>query len=100
MKVKGKEGGRGCDGWMASLTHGHEFEQTPGDSEGQESLAFCNPWGRKSVTRPSDYTAIRKTVYRTEGKLFLKKGSWRLHRQGRKQKTLENYNENLKGKRR
>ena len=24
---------------------GHKFEQTPGDSEEQESLAFCNPWG-------------------------------------------------------
>ena len=26
---------------------GHEFEQTPGDSEGQESLACCSTWGRK-----------------------------------------------------
>ena len=25
----------------------HEFEQTPGDGEGQESLACCSPWGRK-----------------------------------------------------
>ena len=25
--------------------NGHEFEQTPGDSEGQGSLACCNPWG-------------------------------------------------------
>ena len=25
--------------------HGHEFEQTPGDSEGQESLACCSSWG-------------------------------------------------------
>ena len=24
--------------------NGHEFEQTPGDSEGQASLAFCSPW--------------------------------------------------------
>ena len=23
----------------------HEFEQTPGDSEGQGSLVCCNPWG-------------------------------------------------------
>ena len=23
----------------------HEFEQTPGDSEGQGSLACCSPWG-------------------------------------------------------
>ena len=27
--------------------NGHEFEQTPGDSEGQESLACCSPWGHK-----------------------------------------------------
>ena len=27
--------------------NGHEFEQTPGDSEGQGSLACCSPWGRK-----------------------------------------------------
>ena len=27
--------------------NGQEFEQTLGDSEGQESLACCSPWGRK-----------------------------------------------------
>ena len=27
--------------------NGHEFEQTPGDSEGQGSLAGCSPWGHK-----------------------------------------------------
>ena len=27
--------------------NGHEFEQTLGDSEGQGSLTFCSPWGRK-----------------------------------------------------
>ena len=27
----------------------HEFEQTSGDSEGQGSLACCNPWGRKEL---------------------------------------------------
>ena len=25
----------------------HEFEQTPGDSEGQHSLAHYSPWGHK-----------------------------------------------------
>ena len=30
-------------GWHHRL-NGHEFEQTPGDSEGQESLACCSPW--------------------------------------------------------
>ena len=27
--------------------NGHEFERTPGDSEGQGSLACCSPWGCK-----------------------------------------------------
>ena len=27
--------------------NGHEFEQDPGDGEGQGSLACCSPWGRK-----------------------------------------------------
>ena len=29
-------------GWH--LHNEHEFEQTPGDSEGQESLMCCSPW--------------------------------------------------------
>ena len=27
--------------------YGHEFEQAPGDGEGQGSLASYSPWGRK-----------------------------------------------------
>ena len=27
--------------------NGHEFEQTPGDSEGQGSLVCCSPWDCK-----------------------------------------------------
>ena len=33
-------------GWYHWLK-GREFEQTPGDGEGQGSLMFCTPWGRK-----------------------------------------------------
>ena len=33
-------------GWHHWL-NGHEFEQAPGDSEGQESLGCCSPWGHK-----------------------------------------------------
>ena len=33
-------------GWHHRLG-GHEFEQAPGDSEGQGGLACCSPWGRK-----------------------------------------------------
>ena len=32
--------------------NGNEFEQTPGDSEGQGGLAYCLPW----VLRESDTT--------------------------------------------
>ena len=33
-------------GWHHQL-NGHEFEQTPGDSREQRSLAFCSPWDHK-----------------------------------------------------
>ena len=33
-------------GWHQQ-SNGHEFEQAPGDSEGQGSLAYCSPWGCK-----------------------------------------------------
>ena len=35
-------------GWHHRL-NGHEFEQTPGDGDGQGSLACCSPWGRKEL---------------------------------------------------
>ena len=35
-------------GWHHQL-NGHEFEQAPGDGEGQESLTCCSPWGRKEL---------------------------------------------------
>ena len=40
--------GEGDDmvGWHYRLS-GHEFEQTPGDSKGQGSLACCNSLGHK-----------------------------------------------------
>ena len=33
---------------------GHEFEQTPGDSEGQGSLTFCSLCGRKESDKTYD----------------------------------------------
>ena len=37
-------------GWYHRLD-GHEFEQAPGDGEGQGSLVCCSPWGcNKSAT--------------------------------------------------
>ena len=31
-------------GWHHRL-NGHEFEQAPGDGEGQGNLVCCSPWG-------------------------------------------------------
>jgi len=42
--------------WHYQL-NGHEFEQAPGDGEGQGSLACCSPWGRKE----SDWTTTTTT---------------------------------------
>ena len=33
-------------GWHHQI-NGHKFEQSPGDCEGQGSLACCSPWGHK-----------------------------------------------------
>ena len=32
--------------------NGHEFEQAPGDAEGQGCLACCSPWGPKKSDTP------------------------------------------------
>ena len=37
---------------------GHEFEQTPGDSRRQRSLACCRPWGLQRLRR--DLTTKQK----------------------------------------
>ena len=37
----------GMVGWHHQL-NGQEFEKTPGDGEGQESLVCCSPWGCKN----------------------------------------------------
>ena len=29
--------------------NGHEFEQAPGNGEGQESLTCCSPWDHKEL---------------------------------------------------
>ena len=36
-------------GWYHQL-NGHEFEQAPGDRQGQGSLACCSPWGHGLAT--------------------------------------------------
>ena len=40
---------RGWDGWMASPTHGHEFEWTPGDGDGQRRPGVLRFMGSQRV---------------------------------------------------
>ena len=42
-----EKGKTAWDGWMASLIQWHEFEQNPGNREGQGSLVCCSSWGCK-----------------------------------------------------
>ena len=48
---------------MKNFLSGHEFEQTPGDSEGQGSLVCCSPWGDKE----SDATERLNTHTQSSG---------------------------------
>ena len=48
-KIEGRRRkGRQRMRWLDGIIHsGPEFEQTPGDGEGQGSLACCSPRGRR-----------------------------------------------------
>ena len=50
-KIEGRSEGMIDDemvGWRHPL-NGDEFEQAPGDSEGQETLLWSSPWGHKKL---------------------------------------------------
>ena len=49
-------------GWRDWL-NGHKFELTPGDPEGQRSLAYTVHGVTKSQTRLSDWTTIPQTIH-------------------------------------
>ena len=77
--------------WQHHWLNGHEFEQTPRDTEGRGSLTCCSPWAAKSRTRLNKWTTTwmsptspvkEKTILRLEGKAnpisrACKKHSWR-----------------------
>ena len=55
-------------GWHHWL-NGHEFEQASGVGDGQGSLAYCSPWGRKdSDTTELNWTENLVAWVRTRGK--------------------------------
>ena len=49
-------------GWHHWL-NGHEFEQNPGDGEGQGGLVSCSPWGHKELTQLSDWTEQQQPYF-------------------------------------
>ena len=61
-------------GWHHRLNR-HEFEQTPGDSEGQRSLAGYSPWGHKELDMTqqlkSNICVYRVNVYIAKVPVFL-----------------------------
>ena len=58
-------------GWHHWL-NGHEFEQTPGDSEGQGSLVCCSPWVANSWTRLSDWITMYSTKRKKNNPLIIR----------------------------
>ena len=49
-------------GWHHRL-NGHEFEQAPGDGDGQGSLACYNPWGHKESDTTERLNNNKNMVY-------------------------------------
>ena len=65
-KVWEQEEKGGTEDEIAEWHHplnGHEFEQTPGDGEGQEILACCSPWSRKELDTTSWLNNNTKLYY-------------------------------------
>ena len=51
-------------GWHHRL-NGREFEQTPGESEGQGCLVCCSPWGHRGLDTTERLNKNRKVVLKT-----------------------------------
>ena len=49
-------------GWHHGL-NGHEFEQTPGDGEGQRRLLCCSPQGSKESDRTEQLNKNNVTLH-------------------------------------
>ena len=55
---RGQQRVRWLDGITDHRLNGHEFEQAPGDGDGQGGLACCSPWGHKE----SDTTELLNCI--------------------------------------
>ena len=65
----------------------HEFEQAPGDSEGQGSLACCSPCGRKGVdmtkqlnNKMTDGSQLKRCIQSSLTRKTLSTTNWHLPR--------------------
>ena len=68
-------------GWHHRLT-GHEFAQTPGDSEGQGSLVCCSPWSRKEWDTTEQLNNNSATTSLQDTFIPLKVSTWRFVSRG------------------
>ena len=56
-------------GWHHLLS-GHQFEQAPGDIEGQGSLVCCSPWGHKESDMTEQLNNSSKSNLGEKGQSF------------------------------
>jgi len=62
-------------GWHHRF-NGHEFEQAPGDGEGQGCLVCCSPWGCNESDKTEQWKNNKwKTTMEKQQKKTLKKGA-------------------------
>ena len=47
--------------WYHQL-NGHEFEEAPGDGDGQGSLVWCSPWGCKESDMTEHSHGVLKMI--------------------------------------
>ena len=64
--------------WWHHLLNGHKFEQIPGDSEGQGSLAWCSSWGHKELDMTEQLTLSLYTwfIYKIKAVSMLEIFCW------------------------
>ena len=58
-------------GWRHRLNR-CEFEQAPGDGEGQRSLACCSPWGHKELETTEQLSNSNDCSFMVSLKLYSK----------------------------
>ena len=52
-------------GWYRQI-NGHEFEQAPGDGDGQGGLVCCSPWGYKESDTTEQLNNDDNSMYMSE----------------------------------